>query len=93
MPKKNQRQDARRDANEPDIVKHLQDCGHKVERISDPADLLVFNFQSGRWSVLEVKIPGGRYTPKQIKYREENPNVDIPVVRTKEDAEREVAMR
>jgi len=93
MPAKNQRQDARRDANEPEIVKHLQGNGFLVERIGIPGDLLVWNHNSRHWIVLEVKVPGGRFTPKQKEFREKNPDVDIPVVYTKEHALIEVNMR
>ena len=93
MPAKNQRQDARRDANEPEIVDHLESCGYVVHRIGNPGDLLIWNHASRHWVCLEVKMPKGRFTPKQIRYREKNPDVDIPVVETKEQAEIEVKMR
>lgn len=93
MPAKNQRQDARRDENEPEIVDHLQANGVKVHRIGNPGDLLCWNYDSRHWIVLEVKMPGGRFTPKQKKYREAHPDVVIPVVETKEQALMEVRTR
>jgi len=93
MPQKNKRQDARRDANEPAIVKHLVSLGYLVERIGDPGDLLVWNHESRHWILLEVKVPGGRLTPKQKKYREDNPDVDLPIVESEAEAERAVFMR
>ena len=93
MPTKNQRQDARRDANEPDIVNHLQANGYLVERIGNPGDVLVFNYDSRHWICLEVKMPKGRFTPKQKEWREKNPDADVPVVYTKEHALIEVKMR
>jgi hypothetical protein len=93
MPAKNQRQDARRDENEPEIVKALESAGFLVERIGNPGDLLIWNHDSRHWVVLEVKVPGGRMTPKQQEYREDHPDVDIPIVETKEQAVIEVRMR
>lgn len=93
MPAKNQRQDARRDENEPEIVKALERAGHVVHRIGNPGDLLVWNHDSRHWIVLEVKMPQGRMTPKQKKYRERNPDITIPIVETKEQALQEVSMR
>ncbi len=93
MPAKNQRQDARRDENEPEIVDHLREHGHIVHRIGAPADLLIWNHDSRHWIVLEVKMPTGRMTPKQKTYREDHPDVSIPIVETKEQALMEVQMR
>jgi hypothetical protein len=93
LPAKNKRPDARRDANEPEIVKHLQANGYLVERIGNPGDLLVWNHHSRHWICLEVKVAGGRFTPKQTEWREKNPDADVPVVYTKEHALIEVNMR
>lgn len=93
MPAKNQRQDARRDANEPDIVMALEKEGYKVHRIGDPGDLLIWNPDSRHWIVLEVKMPDGRLTPKQKEYREKNPDIEIPIVLNGEQAVQEVFMR
>jgi len=93
MPAKNNRPDARRDANEPEIVAHLRSLEYVVHRIGSPGDLLVWNHRSRHWVCLEVKVPGGRLTPKQKKYREEHPDIAIPIVETKEQAAREVFMR
>lgn len=93
MPRKNNRPDARRDENEPEIVDHLEANGYRTHRIGNPGDLLVWNPDSRHWICLEVKMPDGRMTPKQIEYRELNPDVDIPVVRTKEQALIEVKAR
>ena len=93
MPAKNQRQDARRDANEPEIVDELERLGYLTERIGNPGDLLVWNYETRHWVCLEVKVPGGRLSPKQKTFREKHPDVDIPIVETKEQAAREVFMR
>jgi len=93
VPRKNNRPDARRDANEPEIVDYLELRGYLVHRIGNPGDLLVWNSDSRHWVCLEVKTEKGRMTPKQKKYAAENPDVDIPIVRTKEAALLEVQMR
>jgi len=93
MPAKNVRQDARRDANEPEIVAYLEWHGFIVHRIGVPGDLLVWNHDSRHWIVLEVKMPDGRMTPKQKQYRIDHPGVEIPVVENKEQARSAVQMR
>jgi len=93
MPAKNQRQDARRDENEPEIVKALEQAGFIVHRIGNPGDLLIWNHRSNHWIVLEVKMRGGRMTPKQRDYRRDHPFVQIPIVETKEQALLEVRLR
>ncbi len=93
MTQKNQRLDARRDANEPEIVKALEAKDYLVHRIGNPGDLLVWNHDNRTWVVLEVKTPEGRLTPRQKTYREKHPDVDIPIVETKEEAIRAVYMR
>lgn len=93
MPRKNMRQDARRDANEPEIFNALTDEGFKPHRIGDPGDLIVWSPFTNHWIMLEVKIHGGRLTPKQRDYRRDNPDVDIPIVETIEDAIRECYAR
>ncbi len=93
MPRKNNRPDARRDANEPEIVDWLELHGFKVHRIGGPGDLLVWNYDSRHWVCLEVKTEKGRSTPAQKDYAEKNPDIDIPIVRTKEDALLQVRSR
>lgn len=93
MPRKNNRPDARRDANEPDIIEALEKEGYKCHRIGNPGDLLVWNPDSRHWIVLEVKMPDGRLTPKQKDYREKNPDIDIPIVTIGEQAIQDVFMR
>ncbi len=93
MPKKNVRPDARRDANEPEIVDALERRGYIVHRIGAPGDLLIWNPTNLSWQVQEVKIPGGRLTPKQKKYRQDHPRVDIPIVETAEQSLGEAFIR
>lgn len=55
----------RRDANEPEIIRALEQIGCRVFRLSDAGlpDLLI-SFR-GEWSVLECKMPNGKLTPAQ----------------------------
>lgn len=93
MPRKNNRPDAKRDANEPEIVVYLEEHGYVVHRIGNPGDLLIWNHDSRNWVVIEVKMPKGRSTPKQKEYAALHPDVDIPIVETREQALIEVRMR
>lgn len=93
MPKKNNRPDARRDANEPEIVRELEKEGYVTQRIGNPGDLLIWNHHTRHWICLEVKIPGGRMTPNQKDYRIDHPDIDIPIVETPTEALREVSVR
>ncbi len=86
MPLKNKRRDAKRDENEPEIVKGLQDEGYYVERIDEPGDLVVWCYDRERWFVFEVKVQGGRFTPRQKKFRAENPKVPVPVIHDVDEA-------
>ena len=58
------RHDARRDANEPEIVRALKDCGYKVMRLNE-FDLLVHGH--GDLMMLEVKTETGILKPSQEK--------------------------
>ena len=51
---------ARRDANEPGIVRVFQDMGCLVWRLDRPVDLLVYVYKSftERLLLVEVKLPG-----------------------------------
>lgn len=80
MPAKNKRRDAKRDENEAEIVRGLVERGYYVERIDEPGDLVVWCHRMKRWTVLEVKMPGGRFTPRQTKFREKYPDIPVPVV-------------
>ena len=91
MPAKNKRRDAKRDENEPEIVRALESEGHYVERIDEPGDLVVWNHEQERWHVLEVKMPDGRLTPRQREFRKDHPDIPVPIVRTDEEAKRTVA--
>ena len=55
-----------RDANEPEIVKALEQIGCSVMRLDTPCDLLVG--RQGRTFLLEVKSATGTLTPDQEKF-------------------------
>lgn len=60
---------ARRDANEPDIVRALVAAGASVTRMKEPVDLLV-GFR-GVTYLMDVKVRGkGQPTDKQIEFME-----------------------
>ncbi len=75
--------DARRDANEGEIVKALEKIGCKVHRLHKPVDLLVgyrgYNF------LLEVKIEKGKLTKDQDKFIPDWLG-QVAVIRTAEQA-------
>lgn len=60
---------AARDHNERAIVDALLKAGALVYRLDEPCDLLV-GFGGATW-LLEVKVPGGKLTPKQERFMSE----------------------
>jgi hypothetical protein len=80
------RYDARRDANEAQIVKALRKAGVKVW-LQDLPDLLTL--WAGLWLPLEVKMPKGRLTPRQVKFVAES---NCPVVTDEVEALRAVGV-
>jgi len=60
------RYDAKRDANEPEIVKALEDKGLSVYRLNQPLDLLVG--YNKRNYLVEVKVEGKKLNKNQIKF-------------------------
>ena len=61
------RRAAKRDANEPDIVKALRDIGVQVEILNKPLDLLICH--RGETALMEVKNPdGGSLTKDQVEF-------------------------
>lgn len=77
------RYDKARDENEEQIVKDLRKRGWSVYLIDEPCDLIVGT--GGHWSLLEVKMPGARLTPKQQKTHRECRGT-IHVVTTSQEA-------
>lgn len=59
------RQAAKRDENEPEIVRLLELAGARVWRLAQPFDLLV-GFRGRLW-LLEVKTEKGRLTREQLR--------------------------
>ena len=58
---------AKRDANEPEVVRAFIDLGCLVFRLDRPVDLLVYCFKSlgQRLHLIEVKVPKGELNDKQ----------------------------
>lgn len=77
------RHNAKRDANEPEIVSALRSIGCDVFLIDLPVDLIVG--YRGRTVLLEVKAPGGRLTKGQKEFFETYRG-EAYVVRTPERA-------
>ena len=61
------RYNARRDANEPEIVALFEAAGWSVYRLSKPLDLLVSTTQ-GVTFLVEVKTPKGKLKPSQADF-------------------------
>lgn len=64
---------ARRDANEPDIIRGLEKCGFKVHQLREPVDLLIWPKAGGRFGLVEVKDPRQipskrRLKPSQVEF-------------------------
>lgn len=62
---------AKRDRNEPEIVRAFTDLGCLVFRLDRPVDLLVYVFKSlsDRLHLVEVKMPKGDLNDKQEAFR------------------------
>lgn len=73
----------KRDANENGIVAALEALGAVVLRLSGDGvpDLLVA--YQGRWQPVEVKQPGGKLTPAQVRVQE---RTGFPVVESVDQA-------
>lgn len=78
--------DARRDANEPDIVGALLANGFDVYRLNKPFDLLVWRPNGVSYLLLEVKTPSGRTTVDQDDFLARTVGLPRGVVRTAEEA-------
>ena len=61
--------DAKRDANEPEIVRVFHDMGISVHRLDQPADLLL-GYNNKNYLV-EVKMPKKGLNAKQVKFKQE----------------------
>lgn len=83
------RRNAKRDANEPEIVAALVATGCKVWPLSDEGipDLLVLS-PGNKWLLLEVKRTGaaGRLTDAQIRFFNATDTAPRGVVRTAQEA-------
>jgi len=76
------------DANQSDVIKALQEIGAKVTDLSRNGggvpDLLVF--YRGLTMLLEIKVPGGKLNPLQVKWHAEHEGYMVYVVRSVEEA-------
>lgn len=77
---------AKRDANEPEIVRTFHDLGCLVHRLDKPFDLLVYVFKSLSDSLLlvEVKMPGKHLNDNQEKSKAEG--WPVHVIRSVDEA-------
>ncbi len=78
------RRAARRDENEPGIIKALEQVGAKVEQMSLPCDLAV-KFRD-RHYLIEVDNPASKYRKRKPKQLATFEKLAIPMVRTAEEA-------
>ena len=58
--------DAKRDANEPEIVQAFKDKGISVHRLDKPLDLLLG--YNNRNYLVEVKVPGKHLNDNQLEF-------------------------
>jgi DNA-binding transcriptional MerR regulator len=80
--------DARRDDNEPDIIKALKEAGAQVEQIRQPCDLAVA-FRA-RHFLIEVDNPESKYRKRKQKQLETFQRMKIPMVQTPDEALRAI---
>ena len=83
------------DANQPDVIKGLKDCGVQVEVIGQPVDLLTWSrlfcphckeeIEGGKVVPMEVKGDDGRLTKQQIDFIARWPG-PVPIVRGPQEA-------
>lgn len=78
------RRAARRDENEPDIVKALKAVGAQVEPMSRPCDLAV-TFRA-RHYLIEVDNPASKYRKREKKQLDTFDRMRIPMARTADEA-------
>lgn len=75
---------AKRDANEPTIVKDLLKVGAKVKRLNQPCDLLVrFRYQLFLIEVSNPEYPNRQRDKEQLEFFEE---FGVPIVWTSDEA-------
>ena len=78
------RRAARRDDNEPVIIRALRDVGAQVEQMSRPCDLAV-TFRA-RHYLIEVDNPESKYRKREQKQLETLERMRIPMVQTAYEA-------
>ena len=84
----NLRHNAKRDANEPDIVDALKAAGYRVYRVNGEGvpDLIVCRQGRPTIVLMEVKMADGDFRPAQARFWTETSGVLRFVVRTPEEA-------
>lgn len=78
----------RKDANQDQIVKALEQVGAEVWIVDRPCDLIVWYRRF--WHLLETKMPKGRMTPRQQADRDAGRGEGIQTVRSPLDALRAI---
>jgi hypothetical protein len=70
----------RKDANQADITRDLEDCGYVVESIADTcrwADIMVWGYDRAYedflWRVFEIKTVDGEMTDTEQQFQDEHP--------------------
>jgi hypothetical protein len=81
---------ARRDDNEPAVIKALERVGAKVEQMSRPCDLAV-SFR-GKHYLIEVDNPESKYRKRKQKQLDTFERMRIPMVRSAEEALRVIGV-
>ena len=86
---------AKIDANQPEVIKALKDCGVQVEVIGQPVDLLIWSrlfcphckeeIEGGKVLPMEVKGEDGRQTKQQVEFIARWPG-PVPIVRSGKEA-------
>lgn len=79
------RRRAKHDANQPEIVAALRGIGATVTIVDHEAipDLIVLY---DCVYLIEVKVPGGKLTPKQVAWHEQNQSPQIGIVESVDEA-------
>lgn len=80
------RHNARRDANEPDIVAALLAAGFEVMRLNQPTDLLVWRKNGVAFVLIEVKTATGKATVQQVDFFKATVGLPRGEARTSEEA-------
>ena len=78
------RHNARRDANEPEIVEALQAAGASVYRLDQPTDAVIG--YRGKTLLIEIKMPGKDLNENQKRFFAQWKGQTPPILRSVDDA-------